>query len=164
MPPQSKKAFVLTQTGILVINSTMGSALPSMAIPTMAELWGVTSEQQLVLPISVYLIGYVLGPLIWGPLSEQFGRRNLSIGTFTCFSIFTMACGFSPNWPSLLVFRLFCGIFGSSPIAVVAGILADVYYDAKSRGRAFSIFMVVSVHEPPTLATLCRDADKWCVG
>lgn len=123
----------------------MGSALPSMAIPSMAELWHVTSKEQQVLPISVYLIGYVAGPMIWGPISEQFGRRNLTIATFTCFSLFTMACGFAPNWPALLIFRLFCGLFGSSPIAIVAGILADIYNDAVGRGRAFAVFMVVSV-------------------
>jgi MFS family permease len=127
-----------------VINSTMGSSLPSMAIPKITEEWGVISPEQSVLPISVYLIGYVLGPIIWGPLSEQFGRRNLSIAAFSTFSLFTMACGLAPDWPSLLVFRLFCGITGSCPIAVVAGILADIYSEPKTRGRAFAIFMVVS--------------------
>jgi hypothetical protein len=47
-----------------VINSTMGSALPSMAIPFIAREWGVTSDPQLSLPISTYLIGYVFGPLL----------------------------------------------------------------------------------------------------
>ena len=129
---------------MLVLNSTMGSALPSMAIPRITEHWGVTSEEQQVLPISVYLIGYVFGPIIWSPLSEHWGRRNLCLTTFVLFLVFTIACGFAPTWPSLLIFRLFCGLFGSSPIGVVAGILADVYGEPKSRGRAYSVFMVVS--------------------
>jgi MFS family permease len=56
----------------------MGSALPSMAIPDITKDFGITSEEQSVLPISVYLIGYVLGPVVWGPLSEHYGRRDLS--------------------------------------------------------------------------------------
>lgn len=115
-----------------------------MAVPRITEKWGITSQEQKVLPISIYLVGYVFGPLIWGPLSEHFGRRDLSILTFATFCIFTMACGFAPNWESLLVFRLFCGVFGSCPISVVAGILADVYGEPRKRGRAFAIFMVVS--------------------
>lgn len=115
-----------------------------MAIPKITEEFHITSQEQKVLPISVYLIGYVFGPIIWGPLSEHLGRRTLSIITFTLFTIFTMACGFSPNWASLLVFRLFCGVFGSAPIAIVAGILADIYGEPRTRGKAFSIFMVVS--------------------
>lgn len=129
---------------MLVINSTMGSALPSLAIPNIVEDFGITSQAGKVLPISVYLIGYVFGPIIWGPLSEHFGRRDLSFATFVLFTVFTMACALAPNWPALLIFRFFCGAFASSPIAIVAGILADVYNDPRTRGRAFAIFMVVS--------------------
>lgn len=42
-----------------VINSTLGSALPSNAIPVITAEFGVTNQQAQVLPISVYLIGYV---------------------------------------------------------------------------------------------------------
>lgn len=143
-PRQTKKIVVLCYTSLLVVNSTMGSALPSMAIPKIVKDFGVTSEEQRVLPISVYLIGYVFGPIIWGPLSEHYGRRNLSFITFCFFTIFTMACALASTWPSLLIFRFFTGVFASSPIAIVAGILADVYGEPTSRGRAYAIFMVVS--------------------
>lgn len=140
---QLKKTWILICTVMLVINSTMGSALPSMAIPDILDRFNVTVEEQFVLPISVYLIGYVFGPIVWGPLSEHYGRRILSIITFALFCIFTMACALAPNWPALLIFRFFTGAFASSPIAIVAGILADVYNDPKTRGRAFAIFIVV---------------------
>ena len=140
---QSKKGFVTFLSGMLVINSTMGSSLPSMAMDSIMARFSVTATQQRVLPISVYLIGYVFGPIVWGPLSEHFGRRLLSIFSFSLFCVFTLACGFAPNWPGLLVFRFFCGVCGSCPIAVVAGILADIYSDPRARGKAFAIFMVV---------------------
>lgn len=54
-------------TMLTVINTTMGSSLPSMAIPYMTREWGVTSDIQKVLPISTYLIGYVVGPLLCKP-------------------------------------------------------------------------------------------------
>jgi MFS family permease len=142
--PKRKKSLVVLITAFLVVNSTMGSALPSMAIPFIARTYGVTSEQQLVLPISVYLIGYVFGPIIWGPLSEHLGRRLLTILTFVAFALFTMGCALTPSWAGLLVMRMFCGVFASSPIAIVAGILADIYGDPLTRGRAFAVFMVVS--------------------
>ncbi|RSL64538.1 hypothetical protein CEP54_004644 [Fusarium duplospermum] len=145
---KSKKTLVLFYTAVLVINSTMGSALPSLAIPNIVEDFGITSQAGKVLPISVYLIGYVFGPIIWGPLSEHFGRRDLSFATFGLFTAFTMACALAPNWPALLIFRFFCGAFASSPIAIVAGILADVYNDPRTRGRAFAIFMVCTTGGP----------------
>ena len=146
--PQQKKLWVVVITVIFVMNSTMGSSLPSMAVPAIARDFGVTSQEQLVLPISVYLIGYVFGPPIWGPLSEQVGRRNLSIASCGLFTIFAMACAVAPNWPALLVFRFFCGALASAPIAIVAGILADIFSDPRTRGRAFAIFMVSTVFGP----------------
>ncbi|VUC22781.1 unnamed protein product [Clonostachys rosea] len=159
-----KKNIVTFLSGMLVINSTMNSALPSMAVPFITKEFGITSSEQKVLPISIYLVGYVLGPIVWGPLSEHVGRRYLSICTFTMFSIFTMACGFSPNWSALLVFRFFCGMFGSAPIAVVAGILADVYGEPRTRGRAFAIFMVTTVFGPlfaPIVSGFCSTTIGW---
>ena len=77
---------------ITVLNSTFGSSLPSNAIPYILTEFNVTSKTQASLPISVYLIGYVLGPLFFGPLSEQYGRKWIMVVTFCLFIVFTMAC------------------------------------------------------------------------
>ncbi|KAJ8116266.1 hypothetical protein ONZ43_g4478 [Nemania bipapillata] len=122
-----RKSMITIVTMLTVINTTMGSSLPSMAIPYMTREWGVTSDIQKVLPISTYLIGYVLGPLLWGPLSEHIGRRNLTIVALFLFILWTLGCALSPNWPAFLIFRLLCGGFGSAPIAIVTGQLADIY-------------------------------------
>jgi MFS family permease len=140
---QLKKTYILAVTCMLVTNSTMGSALPCMAIPQILDDFGDVSQEQRVLPISIFLLGYVFGPVIWAPLSEQFGRKYLTTATFFVFALFTMACALSPTWSSLLGFRLCCGVFASAPIAVVAGILADIYPEAGVRGKAYSAFLVV---------------------
>ncbi|KAF6844103.1 Polyamine transporter 3 [Colletotrichum musicola] len=160
----SKKFLILCLTMLQVINSTMGSALPSNAIPFITAEWGITNQQAQVLPISVYLIGYVFGPVLWGPLSEHVGRRKLTITTFVMFTIWTMACALAPNWPSLLVFRLFVGVFASSPIAIVTGILADIYGDTETRGRAMTAFMVMTTFGPllaPIISGFCSPTIGW---
>jgi MFS family permease len=128
---------------LVVINSTMGSSLPSNAIPIISEYFHITSPSAQILPISMYLFGYVLGPLLFGPLSESYGRRPIMIGTFFLFTIFTMACALAPNFPALLIFRLLVGINASSPISVTGGVYADIYNDPVTRGRAMAIFMGV---------------------
>ena len=80
---------------------------------------------------------------MWAPLSEQYGRRDLTVSTFLLFTLSTMACALAPSWPAFLVFRLFAGVFASAPIAVVTGIFADIYGDARTRGRGMALFMVV---------------------
>ncbi len=139
-----KKIFILFTGIIAVINSTLGSSLPSGAIEYIGPYFHVTNEQQLVLPVSLFLVGYVLGPVIFGPLSETYGRRIIMLGSFIVFTLFTMACALAPNWPSFLVFRLICGLMASSAIVVVGGLYADIYADPVIRGRAMAILMAVS--------------------
>lgn len=126
----------------------MSSSLPAMAVPSITAEFGISSTTANALPISVFLIGYIFGPIIWGPLTEHFGRRDLSIHTFILFSLFTLACALAPSWNSFLVFRTFCGVCGGAPIAIVAGILADIFGDHRTRGRAFAVFMCVSLPKP----------------
>lgn len=146
---QGRKIYILFAGIVAVINSTLGSSLPSNAINYIAPYFNVTNEQQLVLPISLFLVGYVLGPLIFGPLSETYGRRIIMLSSFVLFTLFTLACALAPNWPAFLIFRLFCGINASSPIAVVGGLYADVFKNPVIRGRAMATFMVVSRQRRP---------------
>ncbi|KAI9721233.1 MAG: hypothetical protein M1812_002394 [Candelaria pacifica] len=136
-----KKCIVVVIGMSTVINSTLGSALPSGAMPEIAKHFHITNDQQMVLPISMYLVGYVLGPLLFGPLSETYGRKGIMLSTFFLFTVFTMACALSPNWPALLVFRLIVGINAASPITVVGGLYADIFDDPVTRGRAMVVFM-----------------------
>jgi multidrug resistance protein len=129
-------------TGILcVVNSTLGSSLPAGATKYISEYYHVTNEQQLVLPISLFLVGYVFGPLVFGPLSEAYGRKIILLSTFVVFTAFTLACALSPNWPALLVFRLIVGTAASSPISIIGGLFADIHSDPRKRGRAMAYFM-----------------------
>ena len=129
---------------VSVINSTLGSSLPSGTTEYQDPYFHVTNQAQSVLPVSLFLVGYVLGPLFFGPLSESYGRRLIMLSSFIVFTLFTMACAVAPNWPSFLVFRLICGVNASSAIAVVGGLFADVYGNPVTRGRAMAIFMAVS--------------------
>jgi MFS family permease len=140
---QGRKVGIVMIGMIVVVNSTMGSSLPSNAIPFISGYFHITSPSAQILPISMYLFGYVLGPLLFGPLSESLGRKLIMTSTFVLFTIFTMACALAPNYPALLIFRLLTGISASSPIAVVGGVYADIYDDPVTRGRAMAVFMGV---------------------
>ncbi|KAK1772297.1 major facilitator superfamily transporter [Phialemonium atrogriseum] len=159
-----RKGWILFIAMMTIINSTMGSALPSNAIPFITAQWGIEVPTQKVLPIAMYLVGYVMGPLFWAPLSEQYGRRNLTLGTFAIFCVFTMACALSPNWAAFIVFRLFTGVFASAPIAIVAGVFADIYDNPLTRGRGMAVFMATTVFGPlfaPIISGYCSTTIGW---
>lgn len=124
------------------MNSTMSSSLPAGVAGPMSRHFNITSESQLILPTSTYLVGYVGGPMVWGPISESYGRKWTMIVSFAIFAVFSIASALSPNFAALVIFRLFVGIGGSCAISVVGGICADVYHNPVSRGRSMALFMV----------------------
>ena len=141
---QLKKFYVLFAGVLSVLNSTLGSGLPSGASSYICAAFDVDSSIRLNLPISSYLIGYVLGPLVFGPVSETYGRKRVMLYTFLGYCVFTLADALAPSFESLVAFRCFTGIFASAPIAVVGGMYADIYADPIARGRAMAMFMAVS--------------------
>lgn len=129
---------------LLVINSTLGSSLSSGALPVLQREFDVASRDELALPNSMYLLGYVFGPPLFSPLSEMAGRRIVLQLSFFVFTIFSVASALAPSWPSLIGFRFLAGTFASAPISVVGGLYADLYYDPVERGRAIAVLIGVS--------------------
>ena len=58
----------------------------------------------------------MLGPLLWGPLSEIVGRRPVFIGTFIAYVGFQVGCALAPNTGALLAFRFLGGTFAAAPL------------------------------------------------
>jgi multidrug resistance protein len=114
--------------------------MPSGSIGFIAETFNITDENQLVLPISVFLIGYIVGPLFLGPLSEVYGRRPLLVYTFVIYLLFTVGTALVNNFPGLLVLRFLAGTAAASPLAVVGGVYADLFEDQTVRGRTMALF------------------------
>lgn len=121
-------------------NTTASSSLPSGAIDSLTEAFGITSHQQKALPIGVFLVGYIFGPVIFGPVSESFGRRICFLSSFGLFTIFTLACALARSWPSLLFFRFLCGVGAAAPQTVLGGMFSDIYPNVKERGNVVMIF------------------------
>ncbi|MCJ1432072.1 hypothetical protein MMC27_001428 [Xylographa pallens] len=142
-----KKSTIVLFGITAVLNSTIGSSLPSDNV-ALYEHFNVTDVEQRVLPNSIYLVGYMLGPLLFAPLSERYGRQIILQSTFAGFTVFTLATCLASNWPAFNVFRLIIGTFASTPISVIGGLYADLYSSAVSRGRAMALFMAATSFGP----------------
>ena len=134
----------------MVFNTTLGSALPSGATDILGKAFDVTSPSQLALPVAVFLIGYIFGPIIFGPLSESYGRRATLLFSYLVFTIFTLACALAPNWPALLVFRFLVGVGAAAPPTILGGLFADVYPGPVNRGRAMMLLALMTNVGPIT--------------
>ncbi|KAH8647381.1 major facilitator superfamily domain-containing protein [Xylariales sp. PMI_506] len=140
----NKKRFVVLVGLICVWNANLGSSLPTGAVDQIASHFSISNTYELVLLNSLFLLGYALGPLVFGPLSEYRGRRPVLVGTYLGYTLFTIASALSPNYGCLLFFRLVAGIFGSAPNVMVGSMYADIYDDPSQRGSAIAYFIAVA--------------------
>ncbi|KAG6336124.1 hypothetical protein ID866_2962 [Astraeus odoratus] len=128
------------------LDSTFASSAPSAMVPALMEQFHFSQEVG-TLVISLFLTGYCIGPLVWGPLSEQYGRRPLFIVTFFIYTCFQVGCALAPNTASLLVFRFLGGTFAACPLTNSGALIGDIW-DARRIGVASAIFAVAPFAGP----------------
>ncbi|KAI0307922.1 major facilitator superfamily domain-containing protein [Multifurca ochricompacta] len=138
--PRWKRWYITIAGGILVLNATFASAAPSNLLPQMMDQFGF-SEEVATLTVSLFIAGYCLGPLVWGPLSEDIGRRPVFLISFLFYTGFQVGCALSQNTASILVFRFLAGTFAAAPLTNSGGVVGDIW-DAKTRGKAMLLFAV----------------------
>ena len=122
--------------------------MPSGALDAISTQFDVSDRVHLILLTSLYMVGYVLGPLFFGPLSEYIGRRPVLISTFIGYIIFMLACSGAPTFPVLLIFRLLCGVNAAAPTTVISGLYADIFDDPSERGMAMALYMAITTCAP----------------
>lgn len=92
-----------------------------------------------ILGVSLFVLGFAIGPLLWAPLSELFGRQVLFFGTYAVLTAFCAGCAGAQNIETLIILRFFAGSFGSSPLTNSGGVIADMF-PASQRGQATALF------------------------
>lgn len=81
------------------------------------------------LPLSLYVLAYGIGPLLWAPLSEIpiIGRSPVYAATMALFTILSLPTAMVDNFAGLLVLRFLQGFFGSPCLANGAASMQDMY-------------------------------------
>ncbi|KAL2192573.1 major facilitator superfamily domain-containing protein [Corynascus similis CBS 632.67] len=136
--PPAKKWFITSIVTISILAITLtSSAYSSSAAQIMAEF--DCSAEVFALGVSLFVLGFAVGPALWAPLSELYGRQILFVTTHGLVVAFVAASAGCNSMASLLVFRFFAGTFGASPMTNSGGVIADLFPPAE-RGLAMTIF------------------------
>lgn len=147
---------------LLVMNATFASSSPSGCFGSISEHFGVSLEAA-GLTITLFLLGYCAGPLVFAPLSEFYGRRWIFYITFLLYLAFNFLCAFAPNFGSLLVGRFLTGTFVSAPLSNAPGVLADLW-NPLERGNAMAGFSAIVYVGPaigPVVAGFLQLKKDW---
>jgi len=139
----ARRWYITLVCVFLVVNATFASSSPSGCLQGIAEEFEI-SEIVAGLVITLFLLGYVFGPLVFAPLSEFYGRRWVFYITFTLYIGFNFLCAFSNNFAALLIGRFLTGTFASCSLANTPGVLADIWGPVE-RGNAMALFSMSTV-------------------
>ncbi|KAI1507611.1 mfs multidrug [Pyrenophora tritici-repentis] len=91
------------------------------------------------LGIALFVLGFAIGPLVWAPMSEIYGRRYITVSSGLLLAVFSAASAASQNVTTLVVTRFLAGALGSSPLTNGGGVLADIF-PSSQRGLATTLF------------------------
>lgn len=114
------------------------SAVITADIATPSEELHV-SREVVLLSITVFVIGFGVGPMVFAPLSEILGRRIIYGTTLLIATIFIIPCAVADNISTLLVCRAIDGVAFSAPMVLVGGTLADLWRN-EERGVPMAAF------------------------
>ena len=113
--------------------------------------------------LTSYLISNAVVLPISGWLANIFGRKRFYMACVALFTLSSLACGFAPNLPLLVVFRILQGIGGGGLAPSEQSILADTFKPSQ-RGAAFAIYGIAVVFAPavgPTVGGYICDHFSW---
>ncbi|KAG7527629.1 hypothetical protein FFLO_06738 [Filobasidium floriforme] len=134
--PENPMTWKTSYKWVVTVTAAVATLAVAMASSTFFPGYKV---QAYVMVTSGFVLGFVVGPLLWAPSSELFGRRNLFIFTYILFTIFNGSVIASQNIWTLIVLRFFAGTAGSSPLTNAGGTVADMF-NANQRGLGMAVF------------------------
>lgn len=110
------QALVLAYAGLGAMAEAMEVMILSFIGPSVKAEWGLSSGQESLITTMVFA-GMLIGAYFWGILSDNYGRRVGLLSVAVVTSIFAFLSAVSPNYISLVVFRMVVGIgLGGGPV------------------------------------------------
>ncbi|BGO92279.1 hypothetical protein NBRC10512_001176 [Rhodotorula toruloides] len=149
-----RRYFLVALLGMTTMCSTFASSIFSTATPAVAAEFGVSTEVA-TLGTSLFLCGFILGPIIFGPLSEVYGRKTIFIGTFA-FICFSAGTATAKDLQTIMLTRFWAGVGASAAPSVVGGALADLF-EARERATAV-VFYSLAIVAGPTVSPVIGSA------
>lgn len=131
---------MLAATGPLSIDMYLPS-LPSIQ----TDLGASAAETQLSL--SAFLIGYALGQLLYGPVSDRFGRKPVLLTGIFMYALTSFLCALSKNIETLIALRCLQALGGGSGIVLARAIISD-FFPPDEAARVLSLVSIVTLLGP----------------
>ncbi len=136
-------------TALLAGLSAFGPLTTDMYLPSLPDIARHlgASTAQVQFTISSYLIGFTVGQIIYGPISDRHGRKPVLLGAIALYCAASVACGLSLSIEMLIAARFAQALGGSGGIVLARAMVRDLYSGARA-GRELSLIAAVMALAP----------------
>lgn len=147
---------------LITVGGSLSMHIFVPALPLVSAGWGVsTTVAQLTL--SIYVLGLGAGQLIYGPLSDRFGRRPVLISGIALYALSSVMAVVSPSIDVLIAARLFQGLGAGAGLVLGRAIVRDCNV-GDSAAKALSLLNMMVLLAPglsPIMGSLLSDFFGW---
>jgi DHA1 family bicyclomycin/chloramphenicol resistance-like MFS transporter len=157
---------VLISAIMMIVAFGIDSMLP--ALPAIGHGLGIGDAARRPLVISAFLMGFAIGQLFVGTLSDRYGRRGLMLWSLFGFALASLAAALAPTFDHLLIARAVQGIFAAGARVIVTSTVRDRFEGrdmAQVMSLASMIFMAAPILAPTMGQTILIIASwRWIFG
>ncbi len=140
------REFVALMAALMASNAlAIDAMLP--ALPAIGEALGVEEENRRQLVITFFLLGFGVAQLLYGPLSDRFGRKRLLVGSLFLYAVFATLAGLAASFTLLLAARFMQGVAAAATRVLVVSVVRD-RYQGSAMARIMSLTMIVFMIVP----------------
>lgn len=148
---RNSSAELVIILGLLTMLMPLSIDMYLPALPQIAREFGV-SAGSVQMTLNIYILGFALGQLIYGPLADSFGRKPIiSIGTLI-FAAAAAACAMAQTIDQLIFMRLLHGLSAAAGSVVISALMRDCY--SKEEFSRMMSFVILVTTVAPLLAPI----------
>jgi len=164
----NKKQKYLGEKGMIVFIAFLSAFIPLStdlylpALPGMAEYFNAPVNM-VNLTLILFFVFFSIGTLLWGPLSDKYGRKPVLMAGLIIYTLASVLCACAGDIYQLITFRVFQAVGGSAAGAVAMAMVKDVY-DGRKREVVLSVVHSMVVLAPavaPVVGAFLLSFTSW---
>jgi MFS transporter, DHA1 family, multidrug resistance protein len=156
-------SFALTL--LLALLTGIGPLSTDMYVPSLPAIGTAlhASTEQVQLTISSYLIGFATGQIVYGPVSDRFGRKPVMMVALVLYAIGSVVCATTQSIEMLAALRFVQALGGAGAIVLARAVVRDLYSGVRA-GRELSLMGSIQALAPilaPVIGGLLQTVFGW---
>jgi MFS transporter, DHA2 family, multidrug resistance protein len=156
------KGLITLSIMLATIMQVLDTTIANVALPSMTGDLGA-SQDTITWVLTSYIVSSAIMTPATGWLSDRIGKRELFLASIVGFVVLSLLCGVAWSLPSMVIFRLFQGIFGAAIVPLSQTFLLDINPREKA-GQAMAMWgagIMVGPIIGPTLGGWLTESYNW---